>query len=511
MQTNRTLKLRRTPQTIVTATITALGGSWQKHTLAAVAIILLGLAVWPHRIKSAAGFLLNDCFLLEETYRKELRFFPEQYPPWVAAHRPLGRDAFTLLVRSFGENEVPMIWISLVIHLLSTMLVWMALYRLLLNWWAALAGSAFFLLSISAYLPIYWPVDIFDTLAGLFSASMLLLTAAIVRPERNYRPWLLLLMLPVFLAAAKSKETTIVLFLPLLLIVLSRQPGENGPARRSLLMRVTDRFKTIKLAEVVWMVTCVVLIALLAGTIITTRNPADPAHPYYSDYSPRVIGRSFVFYLGVLAFKNVEPRDFSPFLGLGLIIVPFVGSLLLKSRLLFIGWFWYVLSLLPLATFTNHFQYFYYPYVANIGAALALAALFAAIAELPLLVRLPKLARQLPAAATVLLLFLLAYDWIRNDPVPHWMDDYHARSRTMVQSLKRVLPAPERDSELVLVIPEVSQFIQGPNFLKVIYHDPTITGIAFQDRAAAGAHIAEHPRLNRRLAEWTGTEFKLDP
>ena len=194
-------------------------GAWRKHLSAALVLIVLGLIVWPQRIESAGGFLLDDAFLLNDTYTNRYGTSPLRYLPWVSTHRPGGRDAFTLLVKLFGEREAPMIWVCLLIHLASAILIWQALYRLTAGWWASMAGATAFLLNVSAYLPIYWPVDVFDTLATFLVACLLLAAALITRPRGEYRPWLLLLTLPLLLAAVKTKESTIVVIVPLFLLV----------------------------------------------------------------------------------------------------------------------------------------------------------------------------------------------------------------------------------------------------------------------------------------------------
>jgi len=167
----------------LSAVQTYFGRARLRHLLAALILIVLGLIVWPQRIDRAAGFLLDDSFLLNDTYTDRYGTSPLRYLPGVAAHRPVGRDAFTLLVMLFGEREAPMIWVCLLIHLSSAVIVWESLYRLTADWWASLAGAAGFLLSASAYLPIYWPVDVFDTLATFFVACLLLVAALVTRPR----------------------------------------------------------------------------------------------------------------------------------------------------------------------------------------------------------------------------------------------------------------------------------------------------------------------------------------
>ena len=114
--------------------------TWHKNVLAMLIIATLGIAVWSQRINRSQGFLTDDRTHLEYSYRANLNISPYKYLPGVVAHRPIGRDAITVLLRSFGENAIPMIWTFLLIHILTTALIWHLLYRVTDNWRAALGG-----------------------------------------------------------------------------------------------------------------------------------------------------------------------------------------------------------------------------------------------------------------------------------------------------------------------------------------------------------------------------------
>ena len=249
---------------------------------------------------------------------------------------------------------------------------------------------------------------------------------------------------------------------------------------------------------------------MLALNVATTLGPKDPTHPYYPEYSPFVIGRSFVFYLALLVFQYREVYPVHPYAGLALALAPFAVALVLKNRLMFYGWLWYVIFLLPLAALKNHYNYIYYPYSATVGLALAVAAFFAQVGGRDARTGAAGLLRRALPAAFVLAMFALSYAWVKGGAAPTWIDNYHARSAVLVRSLKDALPAPERGSEVVLVIPEFTQFNQDPGMvLRVIYHDPTLAGALFKEPREAEAYVAGRGEVTTYLATWNGSGFDL--
>jgi len=199
--------------------------TWQKRFIVPLILIVLGLVVWSQRIGTSHGFLMDDCRHLAYSYANNLKTLPLWYLPGVPVHRPIGKDAFTILLRLFGEKDIPIIRTLLLVHIVSSVFIWLAIERLTSNSLASLAGVTFFLLSESAYLPIYWPGAIFDLLSTFFLASLLLSVTCIVRPRGEYHPWLLMLTLPLLVAAIKTKESTIVVVIPLFLLVFFAHLG----------------------------------------------------------------------------------------------------------------------------------------------------------------------------------------------------------------------------------------------------------------------------------------------
>jgi hypothetical protein len=483
-----------------------------KNSLAMIALVILGVAIWSQRISSSQGFMTDDCTHLDYSYHAGLRTFPYSYLPWVTAHRPIGRDAITVLLRLFGENAIPMIWTSLGIHILTAVIVWRILLRLTGNWPASISGAAFFLLNISAYFPIYWTAMIFDLLSTFFLALLLLLLALSFHAKPKYRSWLVMLTVPVFLAAVKTKESAMVAIVPLgLMAVLGyweRRKRENVTTTSA---RISQRLRGVSIWEVVWLLSIVSLVIVLALTVQSNyRGINDPAHPYYSEYSLGTIAKAFRYYLAVMFFRTNSVDFVRPPLALIALFVLFSLALILRNRWMILGWIWFVVLLLPLASLPNHFEAAYYPYPASIGAALYLGELFKEVH-----VRLSKwrLWRRVGWVLPFAFIGLMAWQtvfWLRHDNMPGWYDELHERRAAAVKSLKEVLPQPPPNSEVVLVFPEVIHLdLNTSSLVRVIYHDQTLTGHLFKDEREAEKSFEGNQSEPRFLAVWNGSKFEL--
>lgn len=491
-----------------------LKAAWLSGFIAVIVLFTLGILVWSYRIPTSHGFLMDSSNLLVDSYQQGLQFFPKQYLPGVAAHRPIGRDAITLFLKLFGENDVSIVWTLLSIHLVSSALLWYLLYRLTCDWWASLAGATIFLLNISAYLVIYWPAAVFDLLSTFFLILLLTFVAIIIRPKERYRPWLLLLTLPLLLMAVKAKESTIVVIIPLFLIVLFSKPlrETNIPTSFSTFFsEPMKRFRKLSLWEAMWAIFSVLLVITLVLTIESDyRQSRDPNYPYYTKYSFEVIGRSFGYFMALLLFKSDDLAPMQPAFAHALLLTTLVVACVLRNQLMMIGWVWYVVFLLPLAALKNHYSYIYYPYPANVGLALFVGGFISSLAALE---GRWKIAHHLRCALALILIALLAqhaYQWIKFDHIPKWYDDFHARSRKMLSSLKAVLPDPPENAEIVLVVPEVTQFDQGPTqVLRIAYHDLTLKGALFSEQQKAEEYLANHGTSNLFLIVWKGDRFEL--
>jgi hypothetical protein len=115
--------------------------------------------------------------------------------------RPVGHLYFALMGRYFGLDFPPYMTPVFAIHLINALLLFLLIRKLGVNQWCALAASAFFTLSATAF-DAYWkPMYVFDLLCTTFSLGCILLYACGRRVLSFLAFWL----------AYKSKELAVML------------------------------------------------------------------------------------------------------------------------------------------------------------------------------------------------------------------------------------------------------------------------------------------------------------
>ena len=115
--------------------------------------------------------------------------------------RPVGHLYFALMGRKFGLDFPPYLTPIFAIHLLNALLLWLLMRKLGISQWCAIAATAFFVLSASAF-DAYWkPMYVFDLLCTTFSLTSILLY--------SHRRWVLSFI--AFWLAYKAKELAVML------------------------------------------------------------------------------------------------------------------------------------------------------------------------------------------------------------------------------------------------------------------------------------------------------------
>ena len=115
--------------------------------------------------------------------------------------RPVGHFYFKLMGSNFGLDFAPYITPVFALHFLNVLLLFLVMRKLAIKPWCALAATAFFTLSVTAF-DAYWkPMYVFDLLCTTFSLASILLYA--------YRRWVLSFI--AFWLAYKSKELAVML------------------------------------------------------------------------------------------------------------------------------------------------------------------------------------------------------------------------------------------------------------------------------------------------------------
>jgi hypothetical protein len=115
--------------------------------------------------------------------------------------RPVGHLYFALMGRRYGLDFPPYITPLFAIHLLNALLLYLLMRKLGVNLWCAIAATAFFTLSVTAF-DTYWkPMYVFDLLCTTFSLASVVLY--------SYRRWVLSFI--AFWLAYKTKELAVML------------------------------------------------------------------------------------------------------------------------------------------------------------------------------------------------------------------------------------------------------------------------------------------------------------
>lgn len=115
--------------------------------------------------------------------------------------RPAGHFYFKLMGSLFGLDFAPYITPIFALHFLNALLLFLLMRKLAIKPWCALAATAFFTLSATAF-DAYWkPMYVFDLLCTTFSLASILLYAS--------RRWVLSFV--AFWLAYKSKELAVML------------------------------------------------------------------------------------------------------------------------------------------------------------------------------------------------------------------------------------------------------------------------------------------------------------
>jgi len=171
-----------------------------------------------------------------------------------------------------------------------------------------------------------------------------------------------------------------------------------------------------------------------------------------------------------------------------------------------------VVFLLPLATLVNHYAYSYYLYPANIGTAIYIAGLFHEFSRrmdgYPVVRRIGVV---LPALFSLVLAQQMSA-WMAHSNAARWYDDLHNDRVRAIESLKSVLPHPQPDSEIVVAYPRILHLVTySPSFIRVIFHDLTLTGELFFTEAEAKTYLTkQNDGRIVYLAAWQDDHFVIE-
>jgi len=489
----------------------------------------LGITIWGLRIPLYKGSLYGDSGHLVFSYGEHLRLHFTEYLPWraaplqtvrdiQAAHRPIGRDAITVLLRLFGEEHVPIISTLLAIHICNAFLCFILIFVFSRQIPSAAAGAVVFLTSVNAFSPIYWPAAIFDLITTTFAlASALCLVLALYGDTK--RRLLLLLNLVFFLFAVKTKESSLVLIVPLSFIVLSYLARNVTTAESASRVSAKVRLEWLgKLLRYVprslacWYLSLLALGAILAINVVTDFRGATEfsSTAYARDYSLNAIFTSFGLYLANYIYVAHTPAPIPAALAFVIIVALTAAALYSRSLLMSVGLVWWFSLLGVLATITQRYTDPHYPYPATVGGAMYVAGLLAELSIRFSHERSRKAVVLLLSAGTICLTSVLSYRWVRTAILPTWTMAFYELSTKTYDSLKATVRQPPHGSEFIIVTETFTFLDQGPTTaLKAVYHDLTLEGRLFKTEADGQTDFDQATGPNRYLLAMKDGHFKL--
>jgi hypothetical protein len=301
-----------------------------------------------------SGFYMDDWAELERARDFEWRSWLVSFSPFSGLWRPMFYLFWAAVFKVAATNPVPYHVVHLGLHAFSITAVWVLARRLLGNPFAAMAAAFLFAIHKSNAFGIMWNSGATDTLAVTFAIPAFCSYLSYRDAARRKR-WLLLLSCLLYYLALKSKLMAVTL--PLLLISYELCCTS---------CRFQDKVLNIlRLQWLYWAISAVYLWAFLAQGL-----PREDAYkPVFS------LGHFLVsanWYLSRILF-DIDPSKqtlLSVLLGAALLLA--VG---LRNRQMVFGWFWFLISLGPVAPLAAH-RFETHLYLPIIGVCIYAGALF---------------------------------------------------------------------------------------------------------------------------------------
>ncbi len=290
---------------------------------------------------------------------------------------------------------------NLILHVMSTLLLFWLFNRMTGAIWRSAFVAAFFAFHPLHVESVAWIAERKDVLSAFF--WMLTLCLYVYYTEKTaIRRYLLVLFS--FVCALMSKP--MVVTLPVIMILFDYWP--------------LNRFESKKGNQILWQLKEKIPFFVLSAifSIITLYAPNEPSRKLFS-LSSRLVNApvSFMTYLK----KTFWPHDlavFYPFpahiplwqvLGSTLLIIIISAAVILMVKrlpYLFVGWFWYIVTILPVIGIIQIWLYAMadrYTYLPSIGIAVMLAW------GIPLLFRRETIRKNILFPAVIAVLVILAF------------------------------------------------------------------------------------------------------
>jgi len=398
---------------------------------------------------------------------------------WSTAYRPLGGLFYVPLYKIFGLDPLPYRVACFVLLGCNLILVYHFCWRLAASREIAMLGT--FLVSYHAwFVDLYYSAGtIYDLLCYAFYLGSFLVYIGIRNRGRTPRPHEVLGISVLYVLALDAKEMAVTFPLFLLIYELIFHAAGLRNLRTWL-------WRDLSAVWITGALTVVYVIGKLTGPGSLIENPA-----YSLTISPARFLHAFHLYLNPLLYQEYRFHDSNT---VQLLIAMLALAIVLRSRVLMFGWFWLVLTTLPVA-FINHYAGFF-EYLPAVGWALYAATL--------LVMTRRTLMRWLPQSRTL----LRACQFTLFVGVAAFLAPLHAResrktlqifmsaqppSREIAQDLARLQPTLRHGARLLFVddpFPTDSYFLLFVT--RLYYRDMTIQADRTRLKAASPSEYSHY-------------------
>ncbi len=355
-------------------------------------------------------------------------------------------DYFAWHLQPFGYHLT-----SLLLHLLTSFVVFLLGWQLLRNQWTGfLAALLFAILPIHAS-DVAWVAARYHIICGLFFALSFCFYL------KSHKPFFYILSLLLFVAAILSNEAGAILPLVMVVYEILYHNQETGFARQAA--RRLLPFGIIVLAYIG-------LRFLLFGQL------GGPSYSKFDDLAPAYKFAGYVVFVTDPLFTSISNEQ--ALWGAAFLLAIF--SLYRSRRAVVLGSSWMLITILGFISLPVEERYFYIP---SIGLALALASILAD--PIP---KLPNLSRWLrPALILGLIVVYSAALYLRNE---NWRNASRITER-VVSQVKMLHPTLPSGARLVFVgVPERLRrafvFLTGiDSAMQLAYDDPSLDASLAKD------------------------------
>lgn len=426
-----------------------------------IALIVITVIVI-HYPSTSAFFCTDDFWHLEQAaygpkFSELLKsFIPQgEVLQWA---RPLGRLYYFICYRLFGVNPWAFHLVSLSIHLVNAVLVFLIARKISRSDAIAFVSGLIFASHFALVNEVMWAAAIFDSVTGLcfFIAFLLYLYRDDTHPLSPYH----ICSLIAFIFAMRTKEMAITLPAVLLLYEITNFTFTKREIKKNLWQLVA----ILKKQGSYYVITLIYIILTFKGS---TSLPAEG--PYAFRFNMPTFLEGARFYLNSLLLK---PSFFTNNIFYIVMVGSLIISFVLKDRHLIFGFFHTWISLLPVI-FLAHHRDDMYLYIPIFGFSFFVANATNRIADLFCKLR---TRHSIVIRITVVTFFLISYGYF-NYPrlifAQNWLRIEARIFERCINQLKSLHPMLPHGAHLYFigVTPRFGEF---PFLVKVSYDDPLL-------------------------------------